>query len=182
MSRLHWMMRRAERRLGKWGLIAILLFIASVIFLFTNVLPMQASNSNLKQQLAVLPVKPKTITPVLSSEQSLIKELASFQNKFSTVEHLPDQLYTLFRLTKAHQLVIDKAEYSLSEKSKTAIQRFEVILPVTGTYPQVKGLILEVLEKLPTVGLGDIVLEREQVGENRAKATLHLVFFVRKQA
>lgn len=126
--------------------------------------------------------KPKTITPVLSSEQSLIKELASFQNKFSTVEHLPDQLDTLFRLTKAHQLVVDKAEYSLSEKSKTAIQRFEVILPVTGTYPQVKGLILEVLEKLPTVGLGDIVLEREQVGENRAKATLHLVFFVRKQA
>ncbi|KIO50363.1 hypothetical protein [Nitrosospira sp. NpAV] len=174
--------RRLARRLGPAGLSGIVLLAATLVFLLAGVLPLRGEIDSLRMELAERPLQPLPVVPILPPDQILAKELALFQARFPTVDELSDGLDALFILARDNGLELNKGEYALVEKTAGALRRFEVTLPVTGTYSQIHGLILEVLEKLPSTALADIALERGKVGEGQAAVILRFVFFVRKRA
>jgi hypothetical protein len=160
----------------------LLLAMLAPAILLGGVLPLQRNVAAMQAQLASRPVRPVKMEPIATPEASLSAELVTFRMKFPTVDQLSGQLDTLFSLCEQHGLAVDKGEYALVEKSGGALRRFEVTLPVVGSYPQVRALVLEVLEKLPAAALSDVAMEREKIADGRARATLRLVFFVRKGA
>jgi hypothetical protein len=177
-----WKMRRVMRRLGPIGFLGIALSTAALVTLLVGVIPLRDEIESLRTELAMRPAKPATVVPVLPPDQLLAKELATFQARFPTVDELSHELDTLFILTKDKGLETNKGEYALVEKDGGTLRRFEVTLPVTGTYSQIHGLILDVLERLPSAALADITLERGKVAEGQAVVILRFVFFVRKHA
>lgn len=170
------------RQLGPAGLAGITLLATTFTILLAGVLPLRGEIDSLRMELAARPLKSRPVIPVLPPDQILAKELALFQARFPTVDELPNELDALFILTRDKGLELNKGEYALVEKTGGALRRFEVTLPVTGTYSQIHGLILDVLEKLPSTALADIVLERGKVAEGQAAVILRFVFFVRKRA
>jgi len=182
MIEIQWQMRRMLRRLGVVGLSGLALLLLALAIFLAGVAPMQGRVDALRKQLAARPIQQLTTPPALSPEQSLAGDLDMFQQRFPTVEKLSDQLDTLFQLADQYELTIDKGEYALNERQGGALRRFEVTLPVSGTYPHIRGFVLHVLDKLPATALADVVLEREKIAEGRAKATLRFVMFVRKHA
>lgn len=182
MTDIRWWGRRLARRLGIPGAVGLLLALLAPSILLVGVLPLQHEVTGLRLKLAQTRVHPVRPMPVVTPEQSLSADLGAFQSRFPKVDQLSDQLDTLFRLAEQHGLAVDKGEYTLVEKNGGALRRFEVTLPVAGSYPQVRSLMLAVLEKLPAAALSDIAVEREKIAEGRAKATFRLVFFVRKGA
>jgi hypothetical protein len=178
---MSWKMRRIMRRLGSAGLAGIALSTAALVILLAGIMPLREETESLRIELASRPLKSVLPVPVLPPDQILAKELAAFQARFPTVDELSDELDTLFILTKDKGLELNKGEYALVEKTGGALRRFEVTLPVTGAYSQIHGLILEVLEKLPSAALADIALERGKVAEGQAAVILRFVFFVRKR-
>lgn len=181
MDAMTWKIRHLMRRLGPAGLTGLALLVAALVVLLAGVLPLRGEIDSLRTELAARPSKPLPIVPVLPPDQILAKELALFQARFPTVDELSDELDTLFTLTSDKGLELNKGEYVLVEKAGGALRRFEVTLPVTGTYSQIQGLILDVLEKLPSTALADIALERGKVAEGQAAVILRFVFFVRKR-
>lgn len=179
---IQWWGRRLARRLGLPGVAGLLLAVLVPAILLGGVLPVQRDVAAMQQQLAHKPAHPISAEPVATPEQSLSADLETFRMKFPTVDQLSGQLDALFSLCEKHGLAVDKGEYALVEKSGGALRRFEVTLPVVGSYPQVRALVLEVLEKLPAAALSDVAMEREKIADGRARATLRLVFFVRKDA
>lgn len=182
MIEIQWRMRRILRRLGMAGLSGLLLLLLALAIFLAGVVPIQHGVEVLRKQLAARPVQSLLIAPVLSPEQALAADLGVFQQRFFTVEKLSDQLDTLFKLTDEHELTVNKGEYALNERAGGALRRFEVTLPVSGTYPHIRQFILHVLDKLPAMALADVALEREKIVDGRVKATLRFVIFVRKHA
>ena len=150
--------------------------------LLVGVLPLRDELDSLRTELAARPLSSLPVVPVLPPDQILTQELALFQARFPTVDELPNELDALFILTRDKGLELNKGEYALVEKAGGALRRFEVTLPVTGTYSQIHGLILDVLEKIPSTALADIALERGKVADGQATVILRFVFFVRKRA
>lgn len=181
MDAMTWKIRHLTRRLGPAGLTGITLLAVTLAVLFIGILPLRDEIDSLRTELAARPLNPLPVVPVLPPDQILAQELAVFQARFPTVDELSDELDALFILTRDKGLELNKGEYALVEKAGGALRRFEVTLPVTGTYSEIHGLILDVLEKLPSTALADIALERGKVADGQAAVILRFVFFVRKR-
>jgi hypothetical protein len=182
MEAMTWKIRHLMRRLGPAGLTGITLITVTLAVLLAGILPLRGEIDSLRGELAARPLNPIPIVPVLPPDQMLAQELAVFQARFPTVDELANELDALFILTKDKGLELNKGEYALVEKAGGALRRFEVTLPVTGSYSQIRGLILDVLEKLPSTALADIALERGKVADEQAAVLLRFIFFVRKHA
>ncbi len=181
-ANLQWWMRRSVRCLGMPGLAGLLLGALAMAGVAGGVLPLQHEVAHIRHQLAQQPRQAAPSRPVATAEQTIAADLEIFRARFPGIVDLSDQLDTLFELAAAHGLVVDKAQYVLVEKAGGALRRFEVTLPVSGSYPQLRAMVLDVLQKLPATAVAEIVMEREKIADGRARANLRLVFFVRKGA
>ncbi|HVW65292.1 MAG TPA: hypothetical protein VHB01_09760 [Nitrosospira sp.] len=182
MDEVKWKLRRIKRRLGPQGWLGIALLLAGSGILWGGVFPLREETGYLHGKLDAGLRKPTPVETVLPPDQLLAAELAAFQKRFPTVHELSDQLGVLFVLAREKGLEVNKGEYALVEKAGGPLRRFEATLPVTGTYSQVRDLVLEILEKLPSTALADIALERGKVAEGKPAVNLRFVFFVRKTA
>ncbi|MFM9913799.1 MAG: hypothetical protein ACKVN9_09730 [Methylophilaceae bacterium] len=177
-----WQMRWLMRRMGIPGLASLGLLLFALVVLLAGILPVQQELNQLRQQLTQKPVQVVKKAPVLSSDELLVKDLATFEQRFSSIDHLSTQLEELFKLSEKHGLSVDKGQYALAERAAGSLRRFEVTFPVSGNYQQIRALVLEALEKLPAAALLDMSLEREKIADTRIKANLRFVLFVRKSA
>ncbi|MBN9126276.1 MAG: hypothetical protein J0I90_01625 [Nitrosospira sp.] len=182
MDKAKWKIRRIKRRLGPQGWIAIVLLLIGSGILWSGVFPLREETDRLRGELDAGFRKPAPVAAALPPDQLLAEELATFQKRFPTVHELSDQLGALFILAREKGLEVNKGEYALVEKAGGPVRRFEATLPVTGSYSQVRDLVLEILEKLPSTALADIALERGKVAEGQPAVNLRFVFFVRKTA
>jgi Tfp pilus assembly protein PilO len=168
--------------LGPGGWAGIVLLLVGLGTLWGGVLPLRDETDRLRGELSAGVQKPNPIEMAVPPDQLLAEELAAFQKRFPTVHELSDQLGALFTLAREKGLEVNKGEYALVEKAGGPLRRFEATLPVTGAYSQVRDFVLVVLEKLPSIALADIALERGKVAEGRPAVNLRFVFFVRKSA
>ena len=182
MDAWRWWLRRATRRLGAAGCIAIALFLAALGISLAGVTPLRGEVDKLRAEVAARPKRSVVIAPMLLPDQVLAKELAAFDKRFPTVDALSDVLDALFMLAGNQGLEVNRGEYALVERAGGILRRFEVTLPVTGTYSQIRGFVLEVLHKLPSTALADLAFERGKIAEGKAMVSLRFVFFVRKLA
>ncbi len=187
LQRLQWLVRRVQYRLGWQGIALVAVLLTTVSLLVAGLLPLQNELMQLRQnveaQEATLSLNPQTQRqPVSSPEQILAQELAEFDTRFPDIQRLPDELGVLFRLAEGHGLQVVKGEYSLTEKRQGNLRRFEASVPVSGSYQEVKALVLDILDALPNVALAELGFERGEAVEAEIKTRLRLVFFIRKRA
>ncbi|MCB5188734.1 hypothetical protein LG200_12060 [Methylobacillus caricis] len=182
-SRLTWSLRRVYFRLGWQGVSVIVLALLASVLIAGVILPVRGELKDMQEQLKQsYRQQPKTQVAVVTPEQGLEKELATFEARFSGIEQLSDELGVLFRLAQGHGLEVHKGEYTLVEKKQGVLRSFEANVPVVGSYQQVKALVLDILDSLPNVALDELSFERGEVAENQVKTRLRLVFFIRKRA
>jgi Tfp pilus assembly protein PilO len=105
-------------------------------------------------------------------------QLENFYAFFPRVESLPDWLGHIHTAAARNGLVLESGEYRLVRPRDARLVRYQVMLPVRGTYPQLRGFVAEVLEQVPAAGLEDLVIKRDAIGnpelDVRLKFVIHL--------
>lgn len=86
----------------------------------------------------------------------------------------------LFQQAHTHGLTLAQAEYRLGADKAGGFSTYEVVLPVGGSYPQVRGFVHEVLRALPCAALADIEFKRERIGVASTEANIRFVFYLRE--
>lgn len=180
MDALRWRLRRVVRRLGSAGTIAIALLLATLGILVVGIFPLRSEVDRLRVESVERASKSSKTVQTMPPDQILAEELTAFHQRFPLVSELSDALDTLFSLAGDQGLEVNRGEYILVEKAGGILRRFEVTLPVAGTYSQIRGFVLDVLRKLPSTALVDIALERGKIAEGQAAVSLRFVFFVKK--
>lgn len=187
----YWLLGRFAKNLGVWGLLGSIIILASSIFYFFNFVPtskqlLQAQNQ-LQNKLedtkkngreTSLKEIPAQVAPAQTSAQ----EIAEFYKRFPAGATLPKWLRLIDTTALKRQLVLNRGDYKLTQSKQGQLQRYEIVLPVSGNYIQIRQFIADVLQQLPALALSDLQMKRDNVMSPTVEARLVFVLFLQGDA
>ncbi|MFI4940283.1 MAG: hypothetical protein ACHP7O_08095 [Burkholderiales bacterium] len=89
---------------------------------------------------------------------------------------------TLFIIAKKTGLELAQGEYKWQFDKNSATYRYQVLLPVKGSYHAVRQFCLRSLAAMPFMSLDGLSFKREAIADNTLDASLHVTFYLRGAA
>jgi Tfp pilus assembly protein PilO len=176
MAKLFWYAQAGLKRLGWLGVAGLGLLAFCLAFYVSALLPAQARLSELQAQADSLRVRQSHASQ--TQEVRPEAQLAAFYGLFPNAAATPDLLEKLFNAAQESGVALDQGEYRLVSGKDERIARYQVTLPVQGSYPQIRKFIGHVLAELPAASLDGVSFQRQKVGdtvvESQIKMTLYL--------
>ncbi|WP_248920154.1 type 4a pilus biogenesis protein PilO [Pseudomonas entomophila] len=170
----------AAQRLGRVGLAAILMALLVAAVALAGVLPLWQQVRELRASEADASVQVRRLARgelkvQVQPEQQALDDLRQQLPGQPQASELIERLY---RLAEAERISLARGEYALGVDPKTQLARYQIVLPVRGSYPQIRGFLKALLGQLPTLVLEDLELQRKRIGEReltgRVRMTLYL--------
>lgn len=99
-------------------------------------------------------------------------------------QSLPEQLEAtasidlIFAAAAAEGLSLARGEYALEYDPETRLARYQILLPVRGTYMQLRRFLGAAMVAVPSLSLEDIDFQRKQVSETELEGRVRLVLFL----
>ena len=183
----YWLLGRFAKALGIWGLLGIILIFSSSVFYFVNFLPTSKQLLQVQNELQSkleetkkngrensLKEIPEQVAPAQTSEQ----EIAEFYKQFPAGASLPKWLQLIDKTALKQHLVLNRGDYKLTQSKQGQLQRYEMVLPVSGSYVQIRQFIADVLQELPALALSDLQIKRDSVMSPTVEARLVFILFL----
>lgn len=171
-------LRRMSDELGIAGLAAFGLLAGGALFLFLALKPLEARNEQLDRQLARSVPQDAALDPAGMRAATPAAKLEAFYRFFETEKKTTDWLGRLHSIGKAAGVVLRAADYRMLQTG-TPIERYEIVLPVTGGYAQIRAFLKRALAEIPVLSLDQVNFRRARANDIVVQAdvrlTLHLV-------
>ena len=179
-------MRRAAQRLllqlrdelGATGMAAFALLALGALFLGLVLKPLESRNAELSAELERLAAR-SAAAPGNPGAGSTSSKLDTFYSYLGRGEEATDWLARLYGIAKATGLDMQSATYK-SQAAGQRIERYEIVLPVSGTYPQVRDFLKRALAEIPVLSLDQMTLKREARNQAEVQAELHMTLHMVK--
>lgn len=142
----------------------------------------RASVARLDQALAAHPslaAKSQAGTDGLSL---MAKRHAAFRAVLAPDTEATRLLETLFAAALREKIALAQAEYKWSSDTDGGYRTLEVLVPVKGSYPQVRRFIDSALAGMPAAALEEVSFRRDGVAAASLEARLRFVFFLQELA
>jgi hypothetical protein len=164
--------------LGPLGITSLLLMAAAVAFSLGVLRPLDARSAKLDQELAsaALRVQGQGLRRVSAGTSPA--RLDAFYRFFERPERTDEWLAKVYGIATASGLELRSGDYRLAE-SRERIERYQITLPVTGSYAQIRSFLEGALAEIPVLSLDHVSFRRKSANEARIEAevvlTLHLL-------
>lgn len=169
---------RLREELGALGLAALAVLAIALVFFLVAVKPLEESLVRIDRELRDAARRGAPGYVKTANARDPASKLVDFYALFKSEEGKAVWLARINGIATASGLELRSAEYRLAD-SAGRIERYEITLPVVGTYAQVWTFLESALVEIPTLSLDRVSLRRKSVGEPRAEAevslTLHLL-------
>ena len=169
---------RLGRDLGTVGQSGLALLGVTVLFVAFVLGPLQGRERALRDSLERAQ---RAAAPAGAQAPSLGK-LDSLYTYLQKSEGPTDWLAKLYGISVATGVQLESATYRSPEEkniSTQKIQRYEIVLPVQGSYPQLREFMRRALAEIPVLSLDQVSLKRESRNAGAVQAelrmTLHMV-------
>lgn len=184
---LGWLLRRLAKAAGLWGILAIVIAVAAVITFSTKRADIQQQINALETNIATkqLPTSENSAIETPLVQQASSQTISEFYQTFPTALSIPDTLSQLNALATKQQLLLNSGDYKLNKiaaknnAGTKVLTKYEMVLPVEGSYNKVRAFISSILSNLPSVAIADIQIERESTLSPSVDARLVLILYVR---
>jgi len=169
---------RLRYRLGLTGLAGMAVAVSGLAIYLFGVLPLERQAQFSANKLLQLRMHPRTTAVVEPSRRGDGAALAEFYGQFPAMHTLPDMLNTLHTLAHKHEITLAHGDFKFVSAEGEKLLRYEITLPVKCSYPQLRSFIAEAARMLPTMGLSEISLKREAVGDSLVQAKLNFILYL----
>lgn len=128
-----------------------------------------------RQEIRMLREQSRRAPPPVPAADAA-EQLRAFHAFFPPRARISTALRELNQLAVQRQLVLASGEYKFTAEKNLRLVRYELSLPVRGSYVQVYGLIAAALNAMPNLALDEIVIRRESrlAGEIEAQLRFSL--------
>jgi len=179
MSGLLRQLESLRHQLGWTGLAGLALIGLGLLFGAMTVWPAQHQLQKKQHELAWLgtqPTQPVTAqAPVLDDAQALQK----FYQQFPPVTEISTILEQIHQLAQNKGIRLSVGEYKLTNDAVNPnVQRYEIIFPVEAHYKNLRDFITAASAQFPTLGLTEINIKRDSIGESAAQIKLNYVLLM----
>ena len=157
------------------GVLGLGVLFACALFYFSAVRPAQSELAARRDAAERL----KNREPVKSvSADPRVEELQRFYELFPPLAQLTDDLEGVYALARDAKLDLMQGEYRL-EQAGAGPARYQLALPVRGTYAQVRAFVGAVLKEKPTASVDSLRFERKTVADNQIEAQVRITLYFR---
>jgi len=160
--------------LGTTGLAALLLFAAAGVF-FTFVLqPLKDKSATLQSRaLSVRDAAP-------GHAGNAAQKVGAVYDYLKKPETTTDWLAKLYAIGTATGVELQSASYKTQATPGSKLERYEIVVPLTGSYTQMRDFLKRSLAEIPVLSLDQVSLKRESRREGTVQAELHLTLHMVK--
>ena len=159
-------------RIGVAGLAAIAALAAALAFSNFAIRPLEQRSAALQERAAR---KAPAAVPAAD-------KVAAVYDYLRKDEELTDWLAKLHGIGAATGVQVKSAAYR-TQKTDARIVRYEIVLPATGSYGQIRDFLKRALAEIPVMSVDQVTLRREKSGSGNndaliqaeLKLTLHMV-------
>jgi hypothetical protein len=160
--------------LGASGLAALALLAAGLLFLVFVLNPLEARNADLSARMTGNSPNGLSFQPNAAGAQ-----LEDFYAFFDNNEDTTDSLAKLHAIAKSVGVEMRTAEYRM-RSTGTRLTRYELALPLAGSYSQVRAFLANALQEIPTLSLDQLSLRRERANDGLVQADVRLSLYLVK--
>lgn len=172
------LLARIRNELGALAIVSLALLATSAAFFIFAVKPLEERAMRLDRQLASTARRsaPEGITRVGAGTPEA--RITAFYRFFEREENTVEWLAKIYGIAGGAGLELRTAEYRLAE-TRQRIERYQITLPVAGSYAQIRSFLEGALAEIPVLSLDQVSFRRKSAAEPRVEAevvlTLHLL-------
>lgn len=155
---------RLRDELGLMGLLALVVFAGAGVFFAVALQP-------LKDKHRVLEARASVAAPAPSASSS--EKLNAVYQYLDKPESTTDWLAKLYAIGRATGVELHSASYK-SAAAGGRLERYEIVVPLTGSYTQMRDFLKRSLAEIPVLSLDQISLKRENRRDGTVQAELRL--------
>ncbi|HYR33511.1 MAG TPA: GspMb/PilO family protein [Burkholderiales bacterium] len=163
---------RLRHELGATGVAAVVLFIGAALFMMFVLQPLKERNRVLEARAGI----GRDLGAVQSANAA--EKLGALYQYLEKPEATTDWLAKLYAIGRATGVELHSASYK-TQDAGGRLQRYEIVLPLNGSYTQMREFLKRSLAEIPVLSLDQISLKRENRREGTVQAelrlTLHMV-------
>ena len=163
---------RLRDQLGAMGMVALALFVVAGAFMTLVLQP-------LKEQSRVLAAKADMIENRAAPAANSGAKLAAGYDYLRKPQQTTDWLAKLYAIGHSTGVELAQASYKSQSAPGGKLERYEIVLPLTGSYTQMREFLKRSLAEVPVLSLDQISLKRENRRDGTVQAelrlTLHMV-------
>jgi hypothetical protein len=166
---------RCRSALGVPGACGLLAAIASTVVYGVLVQQGQAELEALKASA------PAPGSMAAAPQATPAQRAAAFQAQFPQADTLTDWLERIEAASARTGVVVERTDYRVSSEAPAGLARYQIALPVKGSYAQVRAFIAALLDAAPTLAVTDVDLRRDSIAANSLDARLNVSVYLRGQ-
>ncbi|MDT8363935.1 MAG: type 4a pilus biogenesis protein PilO [Nitrosomonas sp.] len=174
----NWMIRLRWRLacLGNPGKLGAGMLALALVVVFAAILPQEKTKNTLKNKV-------KTARSIQASSPEQIKlnddqALQVFYDFFPRSDSSAFWVNELDKIAKNRGIEVIRGDYRLVLEKEAKLARYEIQLPVRGSYPQLRAFIADALQMIPALALASVAIKRENIQTGRIDANLGMYLYL----
>jgi len=170
-------MRDLIDELGGLGLASIGVILLTALFALSVLKPLEERNARVTRELQ--PEPRESAWKRVNISRSL-DQFDAFYRYFQRSERLDEWLAKLYGAASAAGIELKAADYRL-EASQQRIARYQITLPVSGTYAELRAFIRAALVEIPVLSVDQLSLRRKNPNDARIEAELSFSLYLARE-
>src|SRR5687767_13613910 len=159
-------MKRIQEHLGVCGLVGVFLLAAALVFSNLVISPLQERGARLQD---------KASRKAPAAVQPGAEKVAAVYQYLQKEEETTDWLAKLHGIGAATGVQLKSASYK-TQKTDARIVRYEIVLPVAGSYSQIRDFLKRSLAEIPVLSVDSLNIKRSEGSlQAEMRLTLHMV-------
>ena len=158
-------MKRIQEHLGVCGLAGVFLLAAALAFSNLVISPLQERGARLQDK----------VSRKAPAAQPGAEKVSAVYQYLQKDEETTDWLAKLHGIGAATGVQLKSASYK-TQKTDARIVRYEIVLPVAGSYSQIRDFLKRSLAEIPILSVDSLTLKRNEGSlQAEMRLTLHMV-------
>lgn len=183
MMRLHRLIvLESLQRLGLPGMAGIALIAFALIHALFVLRPAGEDRARMQERAELAEAR---MERVRSGGESLPEppgqQLESFHQALTAQPEATQAIDRIYEAAARHSLSLARGEYALMIDADTGMARYQILLPVRGSYPQLRRFLGDALDAVPALGLEEIELQRKQISEAQLEGRIRMTLFLSRR-
>ena len=167
------LLKRAMHELGSPGIAAIAFFAAAAALQTYGVKPLQERSDALEIRVRRQAEQDRASDVRFARDAAPVATLAAFYRFFQTGEKPTDWLAKLDAIARASGVELASADYKL-QKTDSRLVRYEIVLPLTGSYASIRAFLHSALQQIPVLSLDQVSFRRRSAADATVQAQAHV--------
>lgn len=169
-----------RQRLGRTGLGAMVMLAGAGAFYLLTVPPMQTQIAGLQAHATRLEGAARQVRHANAAAPGWQTQLQTFYDAIPTISKAPALLNDIFGTAARAGIQLDASHYRVTENKDGRLTRYEITLPVSGSYVQVRTFVAFVMTDTPSLALDSLVIRKDKIDDDAVKAEIKMSLYLER--